>query len=291
METLRFGRTGHDSSRVIFGAAAQGSMRQEKADQILALLLEYGVNHIDTAASYGDSELRVAPWMQRHRDRFFLATKTGDRTADGARASVRRSLERLGVEHIDLIQLHNLVDEREWETALGPEGALEALVEARDRGQVRFIGVTGHGTRAPEMHRRSLARFPFDSVLVPYNFAMLGTEQYASDLEALLALCRERNVAVQTIKSIARRRWEGEGQRRFSWYEPLTDPGAITRAVQFVLSRPGLFLNSSSDATLLPLILDAATQPPRVPRAAALADDVSRYGIQPLFVRGVAEGL
>jgi aryl-alcohol dehydrogenase-like predicted oxidoreductase len=291
METLPFGRTGHESSRVIFGAAALGTMRQEKADQILALLLEYGVNHIDTAASYGDSELRVGPWMQRHRDRFFLATKTGDRTADGARASVRRSLERLGVERIDLIQLHNLVDEREWQTALGPGGALEALVEARDRGQVRFIGVTGHGTRAPEMHRRSLERFPFDSILVPYNFTMLGTEQYASDLEALLALCRERGVAVQTIKSIARRRWEGEGQRRFSWYEPLTEPGAITRAVQFVLSRPGLFLNSSSDATLLQHILDAASQPMRVPRAAALADDVARYGIQPLFVRGVAEGL
>ena len=291
METIPFGRTGHRSSRVIFGAAALGSMRQEKADRVLDLLLEYGINHIDTAASYGDSELRVAPWMARHRDRFFLATKTGDRMADGARASVRRSLERLGVERIDLIQLHNLVDEEEWETALGPGGALEALVEARERGQVRFIGVTGHGTRAPEMHRRSLERFPFDSVLVPYNFTMVGTEQYASDLEALLALCRERGVAVQTIKSVARRRWEGEGRRRFSWYEPLTDPAAIARAVQFVLGRPGLFLNSSSDATLLRHVLDAASQPTRVPPVAALADDVSRYGIQPLFVRGVAEGL
>jgi aryl-alcohol dehydrogenase-like predicted oxidoreductase len=291
METIPFGRTGHDSSRVIFGAAALGAMRQEKADQILELLLEYGVNHLDTAASYGDSELRVAPWMARHRDRFFLATKTGDRTADGARASVQRSLERLGVERIDLIQLHNLVNESEWETALGPGGALEALVEARERGRVRFIGVTGHGTRAPEMHRRSLERFPFDSVLVPYNFTMLGTEEYASDLEALLALCRERGVAVQTIKSIARRRWQESEGRRFSWYEPLTDPGAVTRAVQFVLGRPGLFLNSSSDATLLRPILAAASQPARVPPSAALADDVTRFAIQPLFVRGVAEGL
>jgi len=270
-------------------------MRQEKADQILQLLLDHGVNHIDTAASYGDSELRVGPWMERHRDRFFLATKTGDRTADGARASVRRSLERLRVERIDLIQLHNLVDEREWETALGPGGALEALVEARERGQVRFIGVTGHGTRAPEMHRRSLERFPFDSVLVPYNFTMLGNAEYASDLEALLALCRQRGVAVQTIKSVARRRWpearQGEGQRRFSWYEPLTDPDAIARAVQFVLGRPGLFLNSSSDATLLPLILDAASRPARLPSSAALAEDVARYAIEPLFVRDVAEGL
>jgi len=270
-------------------------MRQEKADQILQLLLDHGVNHIDTAASYGDSELRVGPWMERHRDRFFLATKTGDRTADAARASVRRSLERLRVEHVDLIQLHNLVDEREWEAALGPGGALEALVEARERGQVRFIGVTGHGTRAPEMHRRSLERFPFDSVLVPYNFTMLGNAEYASDLEALLALCRQRGVAVQTIKSVARRRWpearQGEGQRRFSWYEPLTDPDALARAVQFVLGRPGLFLNSSSDATLLPHILNAASRPARLPSSAALAEDVAHYSIEPLFVRDVAEGL
>ena len=295
METLAFGRTGHESSRVIFGAAALGAMRQEKADQVLRLLLDHGVNHIDTAASYGDSELRVGPWMEQHRDRFFLATKTGDRTADGARASLRRSLERLRVDHVDLIQLHNLVDEREWETALGPGGALEALVEARERGQVRFIGVTGHGTRAPEMHRRSLERFPFDSVLVPYNFTMFGNADYASDLEALLALCRARGVAVQTIKSVARRRWpearQSEGQRRFSWYEPLTDPDAIARAVQFVLGRPGLFLNSSSDATLLPHILEAASRPARLPSSAALAGDVARYAIEPLFVRDVAEGL
>src|SRR4029077_18606535 len=252
-------------------------MRQEKGDQILELLLARGVNHIDTAASYGDSELRVGAWMERHRDRFFLATKTGDRTADGARASLQRSLERLRVERVDLIQLHNLVDEREWETALGPGGALEALVEARARGQVRFIGVTGHGTRAPEMHRRSLERFPFDSVLVPYNFTMLGNAEYASDLEALLALCRERGVAMQTIKSVARRRWEGEGQRRFSWYEPLTDPAAIRRAVHFVLARPGLFLNSSSDATLLSHILAAAAEPAVAPPADTLAADVARF--------------
>src|SRR5215475_11760582 len=225
METAPFGHTGHDSSWVIFGAAALGTMRQEKADQILALLLEYGVNHIDTAASYGDSELRVGPWMQRHRDRFFLATKTGDRTADGARASVRRSLERLGVERIDLIQLHNLVDEGEWETTLGPGGALEALVDARERGQVRFIGVTGHGTRVAEMHRRSLERYPFDAVLLPYNVTMMRTPEYASDFETLLALCEVRGVAVQTIKSVARRRWQDDDtQRRFSWYEPLKEP-------------------------------------------------------------------
>jgi aryl-alcohol dehydrogenase-like predicted oxidoreductase len=291
METAPFGRTGHRSSRVLFGAAALGAMRQEKADQVLESLLAHGVNHIDTAASYGDSELRVGAWLPPHRARFFLATKTGERTAEGARASIRRSLERLSVDRIDLIQLHNLVDETEWDSALGPGGALEALVEARDRGQVRFLGVTGHGTRAAEMHRRSLERFPFDSVLFPYNVTMCANPAYAADVEALVALCETRGVAMQTIKAIARRRWQGEGQRRFSWYEPLTDPASIRRAVQVVLARPGLFLNSSSDATLLPHILDAAAGPAIAPPADALAADVARFEMEPLFVRGVAEGL
>jgi len=291
MDHVPFGRTGHDSSRVLFGAAALGAMRQEKADQVLELLLAHGVNHIDTAASYGDSELRVGAWMPRYRDRFFLATKTGDRTADGARASIARSLERLRVDRIDLIQLHNLVDEGEWETAFVPGGALEALIEARERGQVRFLGVTGHGTRAAEMHRRSLERFPFDAVLFPYNVTMLAVPEYAADVEALVALCQARGVAMQTIKAVARRRWQGEGQRRFSWYEPLTDPDAIRRAVHFVLARHGLFLNSSSDATLLSPILEAANEPAVAPPADELAADVSRFEMQPLFVRGVSDAI
>ena len=266
-------------------------MRQEKADPILDLLLKYGINHIDTAASYGDSELRIGPWMAQHRDRFFLASKTGDRTYAGARDSVRRSLERLRVERLDLIQLHNLVDEREWEIALGPGGALEALVEARAQGLVRFIGVTGHGTRVAAMHRRSLERFPFDSVLLPYNFTMMRIPEYAADFEALVALCRERSVAVQTIKSVARRRWQDDTQRRFSWYEPLRDPDAIRRGVHFALSRPELFLNSSSDATLLPHILDAAAQVSAAPSPAELEADVSRYAMEPLFLWGGSDSI
>ena len=284
IDTAPFGRTGHHSTRVIFGAAALGAMRQEKADQVLATLLEYGINHIDTAASYGDAELRIGPWMEQHRDRFFLASKTGDRTYAGARDSVRRSLERLRVQQIDLIQLHNLVDEKEWETALGPGGALEALVEARAQGLVRFIGVTGHGTRVAAMHRRSLERFPFDAVLLPYNFTMMSMAEYAADFEALVATCRERGVAVQTIKAVARRRWQDDTQRRFSWYEPLKDADAIRRAVRFVLSRSELFLNSSSDAILLRTILDAATEASAAPSAEDLEADVSRYAMQPLFV-------
>jgi len=288
IDKVPFGNTGHQSSRVIFGAAALGGMKQYKADPILDLLLEYGINHIDTAASYGDAELRIAPWMREHRQHFFLATKTGDRTYQGARESVHRSLERLGVDQVDLIQLHNLVAEDEWQTALGPHGALEALVEARTQGLVRFIGVTGHGTQVPAMHRRSLERFAFDSVLFPYNFTMLGIPQYAADAEALLKLCSERQVATQTIKSVARRRWQN-GERRYSWYEPLRDRDAIRRAVHFVLSRPGLFLNSSSDATLLREVLDAASVSATQPARSEMEADVARYAMEPLFIPGVSD--
>jgi len=282
-ERAPFGRTGHESSRVIFGAAALGSMRQERADQVLTTLLEFGVNHIDTAASYGDSELRIAPWMPQHRGRFFLATKTGERSGDGARASLERSLTRLGVDHVDLIQLHNLVEDDEWEIAYGPGGAVEALSRARDEGLARFIGVTGHGLRIAGMHLRSLERFDFDSVLLPYNYAVLSDLGYRADVEALLGVCQERGVAVQTIKSVARRRWrEGTGQQ-FSWYEPLADGDALARAVRYVLGRPGLFLNSSSDARLLRPTLEAAAVGGPVPTDQEMTADVEHHEIEPLF--------
>ena len=287
--TSPFGKTGHQSTRVIFGAAALGGMKQEKADQVLEVLLEYGINHIDAAASYGESELRIAPWMREHRSRFFLATKTGDRTYEGARASLHRSLERLRVDQVDLIQLHNLVDEKEWETALGARGALEALSEARSEGLVRFIGVTGHGSQVAAMHQRSLERFAFDSVLFPYNFTMLGIAQYADDAEALLKVCNQRGVATQTIKSVARRRWQNGADRKFSWYEPLRDRDAIRRAVHFVLSRDGLFLNTSSDAGILRDILDAASETAQLPARSELEADVARYEMAPLFIPGVSD--
>lgn len=280
-----FGRTGHDSSRVIFGAAALGSMPQERADQVLATLLEFGVNHIDTAASYGDSELRVAPWLAAHPGEFFLATKTGDRTGDAARASLERSLTRLGVDHVDLIQLHNLVEPDEWDTAHGPGGAVEALARARDEGLTRFIGVTGHGLRIPAMHLRSLERFDFNSVLLPYNYALMSQDGYRADAEAVLELCAERGIAVQTIKSVARRRWpEGiDESSRESWYQPLPDGDALGRAVRYVLGRPQLFLNSSSDARLLRSILTAAVAGGPVPADAEMAADAAAHEIQPLF--------
>jgi aryl-alcohol dehydrogenase-like predicted oxidoreductase len=283
IDRAAFGRTGHESSRVIFGAAALGSMRQERADQLLAMLLEFGVNHIDTAAGYGDSELRIAPWMAEHRGRFFLATKASERTGDAARASLERSLTRLGVSSVDLIQLHNLVEPDEWEIAHGPGGAVEALSRARDEGLARFIGVTGHGLRIAGMHLRSLERFDFDSVLLPYNYAVMSDDRYRADVEALLRVCGQRGVAVQTIKSVARRRWPGGAGPQFSWYEPLTDGEALARAVRYVLGRTGLFLNSSSDARLLRPILEAALAGGPAPADEEMAADIDRHEIEPLF--------
>jgi aryl-alcohol dehydrogenase-like predicted oxidoreductase len=284
-----FGSTGHQSSRVIFGAAALGGVAQDKADRLLDVLLEHGVNHIDTAAAYGDSELRIGPWMREHRKSFFLATKTGDRTRDGARDSLHRSLDRLRVDQVDLIQLHNLAEEDEWQKALGPGGALEALVEARSQGLTRFIGVTGHGSRIPATHRRSLERFAFDSILFPYNFTMMSIPGYAAEAQALIKTCHERGIAVQTIKSAARRRWQNGETRKFSWYEPLREREALRRAVHFTLSRPSLFLNSSSDATLLPDILAAASEPASEPTRAAMESDVAHYAMEPLFIPGVRD--
>jgi aryl-alcohol dehydrogenase-like predicted oxidoreductase len=286
IERSPFGHTGHDSSRVIFGGAALARMRQEKADVLLPLLLDAGVNHIDVAASYGDAELRVAPWLAAHPGRFFVATKTGERTAAGARAELERSLHRLGVDQVDLIQLHNLVEEDEFEVAHGPGGAVGALAQAREEGLVRFVGVTGHGLRIAGMHRRSLERFDFDSVLLPCNYTLLADDAYRAAFDALMEVCAERRVAVQTIKSVARRRWAPEQPGpRYSWYEPLRDPEAVSRAVRFVLSRPGLFLNSTSDATLLPTILAAAASPEAsvAPSADDLSADREGQGVVPLF--------
>jgi aryl-alcohol dehydrogenase-like predicted oxidoreductase len=287
--THPFGSTGHASTRLVFGAAALHSAPQREADAALELLLEYGVNHIDVAASYGDAELRVGSWMQRHRDHFFLATKTGERGHAGARDQIRRSLERLRCDRLDLIQLHNLVDPQEWELALSDAGALRAALEAREEGLVRFIGVTGHGTRVAAMHRASLARFPFDSVLLPCNPSLLAQPAYAADFESLVRLCRERGVAVQTIKSVARRRWrEGQTPSRATWYEPLTEPSDIRRALHWVLGRPGLFVASAGDLSLLPASLAAAASFEAAPGDAEVRAAEERLGVEPLFVRGYA---
>jgi aryl-alcohol dehydrogenase-like predicted oxidoreductase len=278
-----FGRTGHDSARTLFGAAALAAVTQKESDATLEVLLEHGVNHIDTAASYGDSELRVAPWLKQHRDRFFLATKTGMRDYKEAREEIRRSLDRLGVDHVDLLQLHNLVDVIEWEFALREGGALDAAVEAREEGLVRFIGVTGHGLTVASMHLRSLERFPFDSVLLPYSYVQMRDERYATDFERLAAVCSERGVAVQTIKAISLAPWDGRKQTAATWYEPLRDQEDIDLAVHWVLGRPGIFLNTVGDITLLPKVLDAARRFEEQPADSALDELLSQRHLVPLF--------
>jgi aryl-alcohol dehydrogenase-like predicted oxidoreductase len=256
IERAPFGATGHESSRVIFGAAALASASKADADRTRELIERHEINHIDVAASYGDAELRIAPWLKDHD--FFLATKTGERTYAAAKEEIHRSLDRLQVDHVDSIQLHNLVDVIEWDIALSPGGALEACLEARDEGLVRFIGVTGHGLSVPRMHARSLGRFRFDSVLCPYNYVQMRDERYAQTFDELAALCAEKDVALQTIKSLARAPWEGREKTAATWYEPLTEQEDIDRAVHWVLGNPQVFLLTTGDVDVLPKLLDAA---------------------------------
>jgi aryl-alcohol dehydrogenase-like predicted oxidoreductase len=283
IERRPFGRTGHHSTVTLFGAAALARASQDEADRALEVLLRHGVNHIDTAARYGDSELRIGPWMARHRPDFFLATKTGSRSAREAREDLHRSLERLRVDHVDLIQLHSLGHPDDWDQAMGPGGALEALVEARDQKLVRFIGVTGHGWSIPAMHRRSLARFDFDSVLLPYNAFFAQNERYRQAFEEVLAICRERNVAVQVIKSIARGPWATTDRTHSTWYQPLEAPADIERAVHWALGIPGIHLNTAGDLTLLPRVLDAASRFERRPADAEMATMVESTRMTSLF--------
>jgi predicted aldo/keto reductase-like oxidoreductase len=283
IERRPFGRTGHLSTVTLFGGAALARASQAEADRTLDVLLQYGVNHIDTAARYGDSELRIGPWMARHRAAFFLATKTGMRTAREARDEIHRSLERLRVDHVDLIQLHSLGHPDDWDQALGPGGALEAAIEARQQRLVRFIGVTGHGWTIAAMHQRSLARFDFDAVLLPYNFLLAQNERYRRNFEAVLDICRERNVAVQVIKSIARGPWATAPHTHTTWYQPLEESDDIARAVHWALGVPGVFLNTVGDLALLPRFLDAASRFERRPSDDEMATMLDAKRVTSLF--------
>jgi aryl-alcohol dehydrogenase-like predicted oxidoreductase len=279
-----FGRTGHESTRVVFGGASLSKVTQDEADQTLEVLLRYGVNHLDLAAGYGDAELRVAPWLRKYPDRFFLATKTGLRTYDDAKRQIHHSLERLGVKRVDLIQLHSLADPIEWDTALSPGGALEACVEAREQGLVRFIGVTGHGTQIAATHLRSLERFDFDSVLLPYSYIMMQDSNYAANFEKVAEVCAERNVAMLTIKSIARRPWWGRERTRATWYEPFQEQSDIDPAIHWVLARPEIFVASPGDIHLIPKVLDAANRFDSRPSEETMREQRSRLEMRPLFV-------
>jgi aryl-alcohol dehydrogenase-like predicted oxidoreductase len=284
IEKLAFGSTGHASTRTLFGAAALSRVDQATADETLEVLLEYGVNHIDVAASYGDAELRVGAWMPKHRDHFFLATKTNQTRYEAARDQIEESRKRLQVDTLDLIQFHNLTDEIAWQTAHSPNGALKAALEAQEQGKVRFIGVTGHGVIAPHMHERSLRAHPYASVLAPYNYEMSKNPRYMADLEALWAVARERGAAIQTIKAITLGPWGEKEHVNSTWYEPLREQEDIDLAVHWVLGQPGIFLNTVGDVTLLPKVFDAASRFASRPDDAAMEALVAKREMAPLFV-------
>ena len=284
IERRPFGRTGHSSTVTLFGAAALARASQSDADRALEVLLRYGVNHIDTAARYGESELRIGPWMARHRKDFFLATKTGSRTAPEAREDIHRSLERLRIDQIDMIQLHALWHPDDWDQAMGPGGALEAVVRAKEEGLVRFIGVTGHGWTIPAMHRRSLARFDFDSVLMPYNFFMAQDQRYRETFQEVLATCRQQDVAVQIIKTLARGPWATTERTHTTWYQPLEAQADIDRAIHWTMGLlQDAFINTAGDLTLLPKILDAASRYQRQPADQEMEEMVSTARVTSLF--------
>lgn len=285
IQTMPFGSTGHVSARALLGAAAFGQVTQREADATLELALSYGINHVDTAASYDDSEIRLGSWIARHGRSFFLATKTEERTAEKAREQIHRSLERLQVDQVDMIQLHNLVEPEAWQTALGPGGALEAAIAARDEGLVRFIGITGHGLAAPSSHRKALERFAFDSVLFPFSYILSRKADYWNDVQSLLKVCAERDVAVQTIKAIVRAPWGDRPETRATWYEPLEEQREIDLAVHWVLSHPQVFLNTVGDVNVAPKVFDAAERFRAAPAPEDMARQLSRKQMRHLFTQ------
>jgi aryl-alcohol dehydrogenase-like predicted oxidoreductase len=278
-----FGRTGHSSTRIIFGGYALSNVTQTEADSILNLLLKYGVNHIDVAAGYGNAEERIGPWMEEHRDDFFLATKSRSRSYKGAWNDIKRSLKKLRVDQIDLWQMHGLTNPVSWEKAMRPGGSLDAFIEAREQGLVRFLGITGHGDKVPAMHIKSLERFDFDSVLLPYNYLQMQKSRYATDFNDLVEICNKRNVAVQTIKSVVRRPWGIRPQTHNTYfYEPLVNQGAIDKSVHWSMGFSDSFVITAGDMQILPKILDAATRFEKRPSDTEMSNLANEYDMRPI---------
>lgn len=257
MQKRKFGKTGHMSTVAIYGTAAIGKSSQAEADQAMEDTLAHGVNHIDVAPSYGDAELRLAPWMKTHRDQFFLGCKTTERSRDGAWAEMERSFERMGTDHFDLYQLHAVTTMEKLDMVFARGGAMEAFLQARDEGLTDFIGITGHGTEIPKVLLEALRRFDFDTVLFPLNPILLGIPDYRDPVLELLEVCVEKDVGVMIIKYMTKGPWGDKPRTHAPWYEPFTSQEDIQKAVNFALSHPVTGLCSVSDTTLLPLMLDA----------------------------------
>ena len=284
METRRFGRTGHNSTVAIFGAAALGRVTQAQADATMESIIAAGVNHIDVAPSYGEAELRIGPWMTRERQRFFLGCKTMERTKVGAAAELRGSLQRLRVDSFDLFQLHAVNTMEELDQVTAPGGALEAVIEARKQGLTRHIGITGHGVDAPAIYLEALRRFDFDSVLFPLNFVQYANPTYRKNAEELVRQCRIKDVGTMVIKSVCERPWGNLQKTHNTWYKPFTDAGHIQQAVNFCLSQDVTGLCTAGDITVLPLVLDACARftPMSKEEQEALIATANQY--EPLFV-------
>jgi predicted aldo/keto reductase-like oxidoreductase len=257
MEQRRFGRTEHLSTLAIFGGASLSKATQAQADAAMEHIIAAGVNHIDIAPSYGEAEQRVASWLGRERQRFFLGCKTTERTKTGAARELRQSLKRMRVENFDLYQMHAVNTFAELDLVTAPGGALEAAIEARAQGLTKFIGITGHGLHAPAVFLEALRRFDFDTVLLPVNAKLFSQPNYRHDAEALLHECRARDVGVMAIKAIAKGPWGTRPKTHTTWYEPFIDAGEIQAAVNFALSQDVTGLCTAGDLTVLPHFIEA----------------------------------
>jgi aryl-alcohol dehydrogenase-like predicted oxidoreductase len=259
METRRLGRLGHQSSVLIYGAAALSDVTQDVADRSVQEALDAGINHFDVAASYGDAELRLGPWIPRIRDRIFLATKTGQRDREPAWREINASLERLQTDRVDLLQLHAVGDTGELDRATATDGALEAATRAVDEGLVGAVGITGHGWDAPATHLEALRRYPFASVLTPLNPVLWRTEEYRADYLALVDEVRRQDAGMMTIKTGSRRNWpEGAEHTHTTWYEPFDEQARITAAVSWVLAHDEVTgIPTAGDVSLLRLFIEA----------------------------------
>ena len=258
MEKRRLGRTDHESTVVTFGTAGIGRVSQEVADRAVEQIIEHGVNHIDIAPTYGEAMERMAPWMLKLRDSMFLGAKTRERTRELAWANIESCMSRLGVESFDLFQLHSVGTMEDLDKVTGSGGALEALVELRERGLTRWVGITGHGPDAPRVHLEALRRFDFDTVMFPLNATLYRNAEYREHAEELLSVANQRDVGVHTIKMLARGGWGDREREHTTWYDPHREQSEIDRALWWLLSQPMHTAPSVGDVELLPRSLDAA---------------------------------
>ena len=283
METRQFGHTNHWSTIAILGAFAFSNTSQSETDQTMERVITAGVNHIDVAPTYGDAELRLAPWLARERERFFLGCKTMERTASGVREALHRSLERLQVDSFDLYQIHAITTMEELDAATMPGGALQGIIEARDAGLTKFIGITGHGVNAPAIFLEALNRFDFDSVLFPINFILYANPDYRQKADQLLEECHQKDVGVMAIKSIAKSPWGESPQTYNTWYRPFDDPDRIQEAVNFALSQDITGICTAGDPHLLTLLLQACENYTPLTESEQVAMIAKTGAYQPLF--------